>query len=85
MEKVLQNSDIEYTMAGMKQLFSSSSDVNIKTMKKDDSKETFLLVYCGPLIDSVFLNEVVLPKVNQHLLGETLENISSMIQVQKKR
>ncbi|WP_235991844.1 spore germination protein [Metabacillus schmidteae] len=81
---MLQNSDIEYTMAGMKQLFSSSSDVNIKTMKKDDSKETFLLVYCGPLIDSVFLNEVVLPKVNQHLLGETLENISSMIQVQKK-
>lgn len=71
-------------MAGMKQLFSSSSDVTMKTMKKDDSKETFLLVYCGPLIDSVFLDEVVLPKVNQHSLDETLENISRMIQVQKK-
>lgn len=84
MEKVLQHSDIEYTMAGMKQLFSSSSDITIKTMEKGDNKETFLLVYCGPLIDSVFLDEVVLPKVNQYFIEETLENISSLIQVQKK-
>ncbi|MCM3161612.1 spore germination protein [Metabacillus litoralis] len=84
MDNPSQSSNIGFTPEGMKQFFSSTSDVVIESAIQENTNERLLLVYCEPLVDSTLLNEIVLPLINHHSLEETLVELKSMVQIHEK-